>query len=222
MPIKTVRKITSWSYSRFSQYNKCPASAKYKFIDKLPEPSNEAMTRGNEIHKLAENYTKGLIKTLPPELIKFKEEFKELKASKAIVEETWAFTKEWMQTTWNDWNNCWLRVKSDAACVDGTDLYAIDHKTGKPRDGYEDQLHLTATAGMLKFPHVKKVVTQLWYLDAGEMVEKTYDAKDVAKMQKDWDKRTTPMLNDTRFAPNPGNHCRWCHFSKSKGGPCKF
>lgn len=217
-----IKKITSWSYSRYSQYSKCPASAKYKFIDKIPEPPAPAMERGNAIHKLAENFTKGKEKKLPKELALFKDQFKELKSSKPMIEETWAFKADWSETTWNDWNNCWLRVKADAACLDENDLYVIDHKTGKKRDGYQEQLHLTATVGMLKFPHVETVHTQIWYLDTGEQVSEVYYSDNVKNMVKLWEKKVAPMMNDTTFKPVPGNHCRWCAFSKSKGGPCKF
>jgi len=215
--------ITSWSYSRYSTYEACPAKAKYKFIDKLPEPGSPAMERGNAIHKLAERYTKGELGKLPTELKLFSDQFKTLKNSKPVVEETWAFTKDWEKTTWNDWNGCAVRIKTDAYCRDGNTLYVIDHKTGKQRDGYEAQLSLYALGAMYNFPDIKTVSTQLWYLDqGGDPVTMDYGIADFSKLKKDWDRRTKPMLNDTRFAPNPGNACRWCTFSKSKGGPCKF
>lgn len=180
------------------------------------------MERGNTIHKLAEQYTKGIIKKLPAELKLFAEQFKELKKSKPQVEETWAFTKEWAETLWNDWAGCWLRIKTDASCIEDTTLYVIDHKTGKEREGYEEQLSLYALGGMLKHPHVKTVNTQLWYLDSGNPVEMSYDIKECKELRSGWEKKVKPMMNDTTFAPKPGNHCRWCAFSKSKGGPCKF
>lgn len=214
--------ITSWSFSRYSVYEKCPAKAKYKFIDKLPDPGGPAMERGNVIHKLAEQYTKGEIKTIPLELRKFKDEFAILKKSKPVVEESWAFTKHWLKTTWNDWANCALRIKVDAACEDGTDLYIIDHKTGKKRDAYEDQLSLYAVGGGLIYPKIKRIFTELWFLDSGEKVEREYDAANTPKLQAHWNKKVEPMLNDTRFAPKPSHECRWCPYSKSKGGPCKF
>lgn len=222
MVINTAKKITSWSYSRYACYKECPAKAKYKFIDRLFEPPAPAMERGNVIHKMAERYTKGEEKKLPEELKLFKDQFTELKKSKPRVEETWAFTKSWAQTVWNDWQNCWLRIKTDASCVDGTTLYVIDHKTGKLRDGYDEQLSLYGVGGVLVHPHIKEVNTQMWFLDSGDVVEKTYKATELKALQKDWDKKVQPMLNDTRFAPKPGNGCSWCAFSKSKGGPCKF
>lgn len=218
-PVKT---ITSWSYSRYSTYDKCPAKAKYKFLDKLPEPPSPAMERGDTIHKLAEAYTKGELKKLPPELRHFKEEFAELKKSKPVVEESWAFTKKWLRTTWNDWANCAVRIKVDAACLDGDDLHIIDHKTGKKREGYSEQLSLYAVGGGLIYPKVKRIFTHLWFLDSGETETEEYDPKKTFDLQLSWDKKVQPMLNDTRFAPKPSHECRWCPYSKSKGGPCKF
>jgi len=217
-----VKQLTSWSYSRYSCYTQCPAKAKYKFIDKLAEPGSPAMDRGDTIHKMAEAYTKGYLPKLPTELSKFSDEFKELRSAKPIVEETWAFTSDWNETTWNNWAECAVRIKVDAACVDGSELYIIDHKTGKKREGYTEQLDLYALAGMLKFPHVKIVTTQLWYLDSGEQVCAEYYADDRKKLQAGWDKKVKPLLTDIKFNPKPTNACTFCHFRKSNGGPCKY
>ena len=55
---KIVRKITSWSFSRWNVYEECPAKAKYKFIDKLKEPGSAAMDRGTALHKQCEDFLK--------------------------------------------------------------------------------------------------------------------------------------------------------------------
>lgn len=215
-------KITSWSYSRYATYTECPAKAKYKFIDKLDEPKGKAMERGNDIHEMAEHYTLGKLKKLPEELQKFSDQFLELKKAKPQVEQTWAFRADWSETTYNDWKNCWLRVKTDAACLDEQTLYVIDHKTGKFRGGYDEQLSLYAGTGMLKYPHIKEVNTQMWFLDSGDVVEKTYKVTEGKSILAGWVKKVKPMLNDTTFTPKPGNACRFCHFKKSNGGPCKY
>lgn len=215
-------KIKAWSYSRYATYKECPAKAKYKFIDKLPEPPAPAMERGDKIHKMAEAYLKGWNPILPTELKLFAPQFKLLKESKPIVEDTWAFRTDWSQTKWDDWFGCWLRVKLDAASLDGNTLYVIDHKTGKMRDGYDDQLSLYALAGMLVHPSVTTVSTQMWFLDQGEAVVKEYSMDDRKDLQLGWEKRVKKMTTDEMFKPNPGNACRFCHFSKSKGGPCQY
>lgn len=218
MPIK----LTSWSFSRYKDYETCPARAKYKHIDKLKEPSAPAMERGMNIHKLAEDYTKGIIKKLPLELKLFKDQFEELRNSHPMVEESWSFTSDWTQTRWDDWANCAVRLKVDAACLDEDTLYVIDHKTGKQREDHLEQLSLYALGGILVHPHVKHIHTQLWYLDSGESQDEKFVSKDLERLKKDWGQKTKAMLNDTTFAPKPGNQCRWCAFSKAKGGPCRF
>lgn len=217
------QQLKSWSYSRYSTYKECPAKAKYKYLDKLPEPPAPAMERGNAIHKLAEQYAKGELKKLPQELIRFKDEFAELKASKPFVENDWVFKQDWSQTVWNDWTGAWCRVKIDAACLDGSDLYIIDHKTGKLRTGYDEQLSLYAATATLVHPHVRNISTQMWFLDSGDVVEKSYSASEGKALLKGWEKKVKPMLNDTAFKPTPSaDACRFCSFSKKKGGPCKF
>src|SRR5512133_3862286 len=100
-----IKQITSWSFSRYSDYKRCPAFAKYKHLDKLPEAPSTAMARGSEIHGLAEQYSLGKLKALPNALSGFKDEFAAIKKIKAkIVEQQWAFTADWQPTEWNNWN----------------------------------------------------------------------------------------------------------------------
>ncbi len=115
------QQLTSWSFSRYSQYQQCPAKAKYKFLEKRPEPSGPALVRGDMVHKAGEAYLRGTSAKLIPELKAFAGEFKDLRARKrkdpasVSVEETWAFRKDWSRTVYNDWNGCWLRIKVDIA-----------------------------------------------------------------------------------------------------------
>lgn len=218
-----VQQITAWSYSRWQTYQDCPQKAKFKFIDKLPEPGSSAMERGSAIHKLAEDFTAGKVRArgVPPELVKFKEEFKELKRLKPLCEEQWAFTSNWQTTGWFD-KDAWLRVKMDAYYLENFKMGLIDHKTGKVKEDHITQLGLYALAGFKKFPEIETAVASLWYLDHGTMTSREYTREQMAALQKEWERMSKPMLNDTKFLPKPGNSCRWCHFSKSKQGPCRY
>jgi len=222
-PKKQVAKLEQWSYSRYALYKQCPAKAKYKHIDKLPDPGSPAMERGTEIHALAERYAKGDLKKLPAELAKFKAEFLALKKLNPLCEQEWAFTKEWKPTGWFD-KECWVRVKTDAAYeLESGEAHVIDHKTGKVRTGeYAEQMELYALAGLLMFPKARQVWTRLWYLDHGEEETALFMRKDLPMLIRKWNARTKPMLSDERFAPRPGYYCGWCPYSKEKGGPCKF
>lgn len=74
-----IKQLTSWSFSRYSDYKQCPLKCKLKHIDKISEPPNPAMARGAAIHNLAEDYIKGKVPKLAPELVLFKDEFSRLR-----------------------------------------------------------------------------------------------------------------------------------------------
>lgn len=234
-----VRKpVTSWSFSRYSDYKQCPAKFAYKHLDRLVEPGNAAMERGSAIHTMAEQYAKGTLKALPKELSLFKEEFAALRKEKVkMIEESWTWTNNWAsETTYNDWNSAWLRVKLDAAYLNekASALVVIDHKTGRFSDynlpEYGEQLELYGLAGLLKVPDAKIVSPRLWYLDAGviypsgepEQPELEYTRADEPRLRKIWLQRVKPMFADKTFKPKPNNKCTWCHYRKENGGPCQY
>lgn len=240
IPIKA---LTSWSFSRYSDYKQCPLKAKFKFIDKISEPANEAMARGNTVHNLAEGFIKGTETKLAPELKSFEKEFKALKvlfkkkSETMVVEDSWAFTSSWDETTWNDWVNCWVRIKLDCAHhEDDVTLIITDWKTGKFRpeknEEYVEQLELYALAALLLHEHLEAVKPRLVYLDMNTIYPDptkplVFTRADIPRLKKLWEKRTKPMMSDTTFAPRPNSNCQWCWFGQSKikaGGPglCKF
>lgn len=229
--------VTSWSFSRYQDYQSCPAKFKYKHLEKLAEPPSAAMARGTAIHKMAEDYTNGKLRTLPKDLALFKEEFARLRKQQVKgVEEQWAFKSDWTLTSWNDWTGCWLRVKLDVhyTNVEHNALVPIDHKTGKFREEknaeYLLQLDLYGTAGLVQVPTVDVVSPRLWYLDQGRVYpdperdepEIEFLRKDAKDMRKKWEARVKKMFADRAFNPTPGDACRFCHYRKSNGGPCKY
>lgn len=231
------KQITSWSFSRYFDYRKCPRKSFYKVIQRLPEPGNKAMERGNAIHKLAESYIKGEARRVPDELKKFTDLFKELKqlykkkVGGVAVEDSWAFTKDWVQTTYDDWANCHVRIKVDCAANPGLDVLTIyDWKTGKYRAeqhaDYLEQLELYVVGGFYQYTHVKAIQPKLVYLDQGAIYPEgephIYQRKELPALTKKWEKRVLPMLSDTVFAPRPSHDCHYCHFRKSNGGPCQY
>jgi len=240
MPIKKLPKIEAWSFSRWRDYQQCPRRAKYKYIDRRKEPGSPQMERGSNIHKEAEDFTLGKLKSLPENLNRFPEEFADARVNYIEVEGQWAFDQYWNPTGWFD-KDAWCRIKVDLLLIGDKPnvLRVVDHKTGRLGGDYEAQVQLYAVGALSLFENevpgeVLVVEPELWYLDQGEIVggkelaERTegevgvYDSTDINRLQKIWNDRVRVMLNDTRFPESPGNHCRWCHFSKAKGGPCRF
>jgi hypothetical protein len=231
-----LKPLTSWSFSRYSDYKQCPAKFKYKHLQKLPEPKGEALERGAAIHTMAEQYIKGVLRKLPAELSSFSDEFKELRKlyktspQLTVVEDNWALTSDWTQTEWDNWSRCWVRIKLDFAQRKAGGVMSIrDWKTGKLRvelhEEYLEQLELYALAALLLHEDVTEVRPELDYLDLGVVYPEeplVYTRADIPRLKKVWEQRVRPMFNDRQFAPRVNSKCNWCHFRKANGGPCKF
>lgn len=241
-----IRPLTSWSFSRYSDYQRCPLAFKLKHLEKLSEPPNAAMARGVQIHELAEAYLKGRLARLPKELAAFKGEFQALRKQRKLalggvtVEDTWAFTQSWERTRWDDWVGCWVRIKLDCAHViggaSGDVLVVTDWKTGKFNESknveYLEQLELYALAALLLHPHLREVRPRLCYTDAGITYPPTaaplvYTQADAPRLKKLWEKRVKPMFADKRYAPTPNWSCRFCFYGQAgveRGGPgrCQY
>jgi hypothetical protein len=219
--------VLAWSYSRYADYKQCPAKFMYKHLKKLPDPGSPAMNRGNVIHKLAEDFIKAKI-DLPPELENVKTELEFLKDNMAVAEENWGFRNDWGWIGRPGWfgDDVWFRAKTDVRLLYEDDTLLLgDWKTGKKYFSNEEQIELFALAGYRRFPTVTEVDTRLWYTDVegdDNEVQRTYNAKELEAIQRDWTKRVVPMFKDKRFAPTPNDKCGWCPFSAGKGGPCKF
>jgi hypothetical protein len=218
--------IKSWSYSRLLDFESCALRAKLKYIDKIPEEKGEAAERGTKIHDLAENFVLGKIKTLPGELVKFRDDFLALRAryleGKVSLEGEWGFDK--------DWNICgfkeaWLRMKLDArVSLSKANSLVIDYKTGK-RYGNEikhgEQGLLYAIAEALRAPDVETITVEFWYLDLDEMSSVVYTREQLMRYLPSFEKRGKKMTSATQFPANPNIFsCKWCPYGPAKGGQC--
>lgn len=222
--------LTAWSYSRYSDYMRCPLYFKLNYLDKsIQGQSSAAMDRGTKIHKLAEDYALGKLKKLPDELKNFKDQFAQLKTMKPMVEQNWGFKNDWAWTGKPGWfgDDVWLRVKMDVAIeYDDNTGEVIDHKTGRKYGVNMEQVELFGAAAFMRLPNLTHVTTRLWYLDIADKDEQEevfeMTAAEAVLIRRDWDKKVRPMFNDRRFAPKPNDKCRYCPASNANGGVCKF
>ena len=228
--------IKAWSWTRYADYKQCPRKFKYKHIDRLKEAKSDALLRGASVHEDAAMYITGKSKTMPKELKAFATEFKALRAEYKkepfIVEDDWAFNKDWGQTTWFA-EDAWLRIKLDLArLLPNNALSILDLKTGKFRQQnaqqYREQLELYALAALIRLPDVDAVHPQLVYLDAeivhpGDRETLKYTQGNVATLKATWLRRVDPMFTATEHPPNKTVLCGWCSFSgKKHRGPCEY
>lgn len=222
-------KVVAWSYSRYADYNQCPAKFMYKHLLRLPDAGSPAMQRGNVIHKMAEDYVKSPKKPkLPPELKGVALELEHCRTAGAIAEQAWGFRNDWNWTERAGWfgDDVWFRMKADVAVAYDDDTGLVgDWKTGKKYYSNEEQIELFGAVTLMRFPNWTEVDVRLWYTDADPAdneIQRVFTAADGARIRADWAKRSVPMFKDRRFAPTPNDKCHWCNFSKAKGGPCKF
>lgn len=218
--------ITAWSHSRWACYETCPLQFKLKYIDKLDKdlPTPPAFDRGRKVHKAAENYLLGKTNEVPKDFVEhFERQMKELRdLPEKVVEQQWGFTASYKPTSWFG-NQTWWRAVLDVAVLyedDTGDI--IDHKTGKKYGSNKDQMELFAVAAFSQFPVLEHVTTRLWYVDSGDEDIEEFVKRDSETLKHKWTKKVQPMFNDTMFAPRPNEKCRFCDFSASKLGHCKF
>lgn len=233
--MKFVQQITAWSPSRLFQYEECPFKAKQKFILRKKEPDSPAAARGSMIDGAARSFIETtreptLIAELRP-VSKFLKQFRILgqkKKAKCNVEIT--FRRDWSVTRWDDWKEAWLRVKLDLLLFPKKDAAeVVDVKSGKLRlengSNYEAQVRIY-NMSVLAAGFAKESIAGLLFTDHGVLHRPKKNAvlklAQLPKEKKYWEERVAPMFNDKLFPPRPGNYCRWCFFSKAKGGPCKF
>lgn len=226
-------RITAWTVSKIKLYDECPRKAKYKMVDKLPEPGSPALERGSMLDECLEHYVTNRSPKLhldikaSPKIKKLADLLrKEYKEKRVRVQLELAFDRAWKACHWLA-PNVYVRFKLDALhLLKGGKGNVIDWKSGRLKEGgeYDEQLNAYAV-GVLTAGLVEHATAQLAFIDhnvimtrpAGEL-----SVGDLKAAQREWDKRAAPMLEDKTFKPTPGNACRWCPYSANKGGPCDF
>jgi hypothetical protein len=218
-----VKKFTdAWGFSKLDVYRTCPQKYAFQFIDKLPSGGSPAMERGSRMHENIESYLNGWTQDLIPEVENWKEPLDALKQKDFKAEQALGFDKTW--TKLPDWfsKQTWLRVKMDASYKEATKGTAIDFKSGKYRIPSTEQIELYAIGLHAANPELEEVSAEFWFLDTGEVYTKTYTAAELLKLRSKYEKAVAPIYADETWKPAPSNECRWCPYSKTKGGKCVF
>lgn len=212
----------AWGFSKLDTYRDCPKKFFFQFISKLPQPGSPAMERGSKLHEAIEMYLNGWAKELSEELTNWKEPLDKLKAKDYQAEQALGFDKSWVKL--KDWfqPTVWLRAKMDAKYVEGDTGYAIDFKSGKYRIPSTDQVELYAVVMSAMHPELTKVVAEFWFLDTGDVYSREYTKETLLKLRTKFEQAVHPIYTDTVWEATPSAACRWCPYSKTKGGPCKY
>lgn len=237
-----MKQITAGSYSRLSVFAQCKFRAKLAFIDKIPEPprgpgpltapdgSREWHNdRGSRIHDLAENYVNGSTRSLDKSLFKFRHEFEKLrflyKGNTVLTEQLWCYNEAWEEVGNKDWDNIWMRIKTDATVfLTKREAVVIDYKTGKKFGNevpHSQQGQLYQLGAFLRYPDLLKVTVELWYLDQNEMATMEFNRVDGMRLFNLWNNKNIAMTTAVAFPPTPNAYtCKWCPYGPRRSGDC--
>lgn len=228
--------ITSWSYSRLTDFEACKFRAYLKYDQKIPEPerplppgkSEHANDRGTRVHEGCELYVKGEIDQMPPEAEKhFGPQIDLIKhlheEGQVSLEGEWGMDDEW---NISDWRSAWFRLKLDAfVSVTDTQAVVIDYKTGKKWGNeikHGEQLQLYAITSFLRHPDLITVDAELWYLDVNEVTRVTYEREQALRLRQKFHNRAIKLTTAKDFPPNPNIYsCRWCPYGPWGTGHCE-
>lgn len=201
----------SWSFSRLSKYETCPAQ--HQAIDILKvvkEAENPNMTWGNSVHQ---SFHKALGRGVPlPDNMKHYQVWVDkVKAGPGtlMVEQKLAITRQFLPTTYFA-DDVWLRVVVDVMRIWNDVGLALDWKTGAIKED-SVQLFLNAQAMFSTFPTLQKVRSEFVWLQENQTTPMVYDRKDMPTHWAAMLPRVTALEEATKssyFPPRPSGLCK--------------
>lgn len=219
--------VVPWSYSKIKLYESCAARYRYRYIEKLPSaPPGPAAARGIEAHNQIEQYIKGYgswdVPPGPEQIYPVLDKMRFRNEGWTGAEHKLGFCKEWKPSGFVA-DATWGRAVLDAVWQSKNKevLEIYEWKTGKPRDEYAEQRKLYAAVGLVWWKVEKLSVTTVYLDNTAPNQRLNVSRSALPKLQDDWNARVELIEKDETFAPNPTFACRWCDYSRYKGGPCR-
>ena len=209
-------KPITWSYSSLALYQQCPKKYYHlKVVKDIKEPLSEAITFGNEIHKIAEEYV-GRGRPIPEKYNHIELALKSLKdmPGEKLCENKLGLTAELKPCGFFD-KNVWWRGVADLIILQGDTALTVDYKTGKSSKFAElKQLEIVSLAIFKHFPEVKKVKAGLMFLFADDFVKADYLPDNQEEAWTPWISEVGQLQSSVEnnvWNAKPNFTCRgWC------------
>jgi hypothetical protein len=193
-----------WSHSSLSNYITCPAQYNAMRVEKrFPREENEASIWGTEVHEAIERFlTEGA--PLPERMKQFKSYVESLAGNENVeiyVELKLGVLEDGSPCDFDD-PECWSRCVVDYIRKKKVKALALDHKTGKRREG-STQLKQNAAIIFAHFPDLEELVTgYAWLQENGKIGGKTiYKRSQIEEIWKSFSKD----LNELAWSYETGN-----------------
>jgi hypothetical protein len=211
------------SYTKVSMYMECPAKKRYRYDEKIQVPQSPAAARGTAYHSAVESVLGGGQPELSgfPELAFYQGYLQRLRNLGGQAEFAFAIKRDWTPTLWES-SDAWIVGKADVWVPIVPTAHVQDWKTGKIYDSHEKQGEFYTTVLFGYVPEAVEIKATFIYTDLRQERNKTYHRDQLDSLRARWTARIERMERDTENAPTPNFGCRFCPYSKAKGGPCTF
>lgn len=209
-----MEKPVTWSYSNLSLYQQCPKKYFHLRIAKdVKEAPSDALTFGNEIHKIAQEYIESG-KPIPEKYAKdIQPALDRLNAipGQKLCENKLGLTVNLEPCGFFD-KNVWWRGIADLIILQDDKALTVDYKTGKSSK-YADlkQLEILSLAIFKHFPHIQKVKAGLMFLFAEDFVKTEYLADQQSDLWVSWVSDVGQLeasVQNKVWNPKPNFTCR--------------
>lgn len=217
-----------WSYSLLSDFETCPRRFYFtRETREVVEPPNEAMTHGNQVHKVLEQGIRD--GAAPPQ--GYEQYAPYIATARAapgehLVEYKFGLDRVLRPTGFFS-PDVWVRGVFDFVALRGPRAVVLDWKTGKPKVD-RDQLTLFAAATLATFGQIEAVKTGYVWLAHGKIDREVFVRADAPGI---WDEfrarvaRVDLARETNNFPPSPSGLCRKhcpvpfskCEFSGNPG-----
>lgn len=212
----------SWSLTSLQTFEQCGKKYFLKYVEKIPEVRNQFASRGVDLHKIIESQFGAVAEPLPPDLTHYAQFFDNLQKYECRPEHKLALTKTWEACAW-DSPDVWWRGVIDLLVLPTEEVaYVYDWKTGKIYPDHDDQKEIYSIAVGCHFPNLREVRAIHVYVDLGRNKEKHFHVDQLLALRDRWVRRALAPETAVEFIPNPTFKCRYCSYSREKGGPCPF
>lgn len=222
----TPKRRFTWSYSALHIWETCPRQYFYNYIEEHPKPPNVYRDEGIRIHKELETFVKKpRARKTPEDLVLLDNYLKECREQGAESEVKVCFDREWREVPHAErWGTIvvdlhWLSARGDYLTVS-------DLKSGRVRD-YSDQGRIYLAGLLSRYPEVVRGHAEFAYSKTGDVLSGegrprivAVDKLEMLGYRRELAVRANRVEADGKFDAKPGSACRWCDFSRKKGGPC--
>lgn len=211
-----------WSLTSLRTYEQCGLKYKFRYVDRVKEQRSYAAERGLDKHAAVEKFVRGDEKTLPDDLSFYSSFLQGLRNYENYPEHKVALTTDWTPVSWSD-ATAWFKGVLDLKLIKNPQEACVyDWKTGKIYPDHDDQKSIYSLATFSEHPALYTVRAIHVYLDSGSNREKIFHRDQVQQLREQWKSRVQELMEHPQYIPNPGWGCRYCSYSRAKGGPCQF